>query len=156
MSAAGRTVELRRYRIPAGQRALKAQRIDGRVAVMDVPVDHDDHVYLVERHVQSSAELNGLAAEYTQRSQHLGQPAIVATRRSVAREIADSSPDGTNTPSGGDRLQAIAAMYRRHDALHTGRKHANTGAAIVDDACAHPWAQLLDAAHVRLGAGGSS
>jgi hypothetical protein len=63
MTAAGRIVELRRYRIPAGERALKAQRIDGRVAVMDVPVDHADRVYLVERHVQSQAELEGLAAE---------------------------------------------------------------------------------------------
>ena len=88
MTRAGRTVELCRYRIPAGQRALKAQRVDGRVAVIDVPVDHDDRVYLVERHVHSSAELQGLAAEYAQRSQQVGQPAIVATR-SVAREIAD-------------------------------------------------------------------
>ena len=31
---------------------MNAQRIDGRVAVMDVPVDHDDRVYLVERHIQ--------------------------------------------------------------------------------------------------------
>ena len=53
MTRAGRTVELARYRIPTGQRALQAQRIDGRVAVIDVPVDHDDRVYLVERHVQS-------------------------------------------------------------------------------------------------------
>ena len=32
MTPAGRTVELRRYRIPSGERALQAQRIDGRVA----------------------------------------------------------------------------------------------------------------------------
>jgi hypothetical protein len=38
MTAAGRIVELARYRIPAGERALQAQRIDGRVAVIDVPV----------------------------------------------------------------------------------------------------------------------
>ena len=39
MTPAGRIVELARYRIPSGERALQAQRIDGRVAVMDVPVD---------------------------------------------------------------------------------------------------------------------
>ncbi len=88
MTPAGRTVELRRYHIPAGERAVQAQRIDGRVAVVDVPIDHDDRVYLVERHIQSNAELEGLAAEYAERSQQLGLPAIVATR-SVAREIAD-------------------------------------------------------------------
>ncbi len=49
MTPAGKTIELKRYRIPTGQRALQAQRIDGRVAVMDVPVDHEDRVYLVER-----------------------------------------------------------------------------------------------------------
>ena len=31
MTSAGQIVELARYHIPAGQRALKAQRIDGRV-----------------------------------------------------------------------------------------------------------------------------
>ena len=57
MTTAGRIVELRRYRIPAGQRAVKAQRIAGRVAVMDVPVDHDDRVYLIERELTSQCEL---------------------------------------------------------------------------------------------------
>jgi hypothetical protein len=78
MTAAGRTVELTRYRIPAGQRALNAQRIDGRVAIIDVPVDHEDRVYLVERHVTSQAELQGLAAEYAQQSETCGVPAILA------------------------------------------------------------------------------
>ncbi|MEA2232897.1 MAG: hypothetical protein QOD83_2713 [Solirubrobacteraceae bacterium] len=83
MSTAGPTVELGRYRIPTGERALKAQRIDGRVAVIDVPVDHDDRVYLVERHVTSKAELDGLAHEYTQHSETCGRPAILATLRSA-------------------------------------------------------------------------
>ena len=89
MTAAGRTVELTRYRIPSGERALRAQRIDGRVAVMDVPVDHDDRVYLVERHVTSKAELDGLAAEYAQRSETCGLPAILATLRS-ADDLVDA------------------------------------------------------------------
>ena len=89
MTAAGRTVELTRYRIPAGERALNAQRIDGRVAVIDVPVDHDDRVYLVERHVESQAELQGLAAEYAQRSETCGVPAILATP-CTADELVDA------------------------------------------------------------------
>jgi len=89
MTAHGRVVELRRYRIPAGERALNAQRIDGRVAVMDVPVDHDDRVYLVERHLQSQRELEGLADEYVARSQACGVPAIVATLASVGN-LADA------------------------------------------------------------------
>ena len=83
MTPAGKTVELTRYRIPNGQRALQAQRIDGRVAVTDVPVDHDDRVYLVERHIESQAELHALAAEYAQRSETCGLPAIIATLRSA-------------------------------------------------------------------------
>ena len=83
MTQAGRIVELRRYRIPAGQRAVNAQRIAGRVAVMDVPVDHDDRVYLVERHVTSKAELDGLAHEYRRHSEACGIPAILATLRSA-------------------------------------------------------------------------
>jgi len=79
MSTAGQTVELRRYRIPAGQRAVHAQRIDGRVAVIDVPVDHPDRVYLIERHVHSYAELTGLADEYAQHSEACQMPAILAT-----------------------------------------------------------------------------
>jgi len=88
MTPAGRIVELGRYRIPAGQRALQAQRINGRVAITDVPVDHDDRVYLVERHIHSNAELHGLAAEYTAHSQACGQPAAIAHRR-IADELAD-------------------------------------------------------------------
>jgi hypothetical protein len=83
MTSAGRIIELRRYRIPAGQRALKAQRIDGRVAVMDVPVDYDDRVYLVERHITSERELHGLATEYAQRSETCGIPAVLAVLHTV-------------------------------------------------------------------------
>jgi hypothetical protein len=88
MTAAGRIVELRRYRVPSGVRALQAQRIDRRVAVMDVPVDHDDRVYLVERHITSSAELEGLASEYAARSEQVGVPAILAIAGLV--ELVDS------------------------------------------------------------------
>lgn len=89
MTPAGQIVELGRYRIPAGQRAVNAQRIEGRVAVVDVPVDHDGRVYLVERHIASRQELEGLAAEYAARSQSCGEPAILATRYSVDK-LADA------------------------------------------------------------------
>ncbi len=94
MTCAGRTVELRRYRIPAGERALNAQRINGRVAIIDVPVDHDDRVYLVERHIHTSAELEGLATEYTAHSEACGHPAVIAGRR-VAGELAAALSDAS-------------------------------------------------------------
>ena len=89
MSAqAGQRVELQRYRITTGERALVAQRIDGRVAVVDVPIDHEDRVYLVERHVTSQAELAGICAAYAEHSQHADQPAIVA-QRDLLDHLAD-------------------------------------------------------------------
>jgi hypothetical protein len=81
MTTAGQIVELARYHIPAGERALQAQRINGHVAVTDIPVDHDDRVYLVERHIHSKADLDGLTAEYTAHSQTLGRPAAIASPR---------------------------------------------------------------------------
>jgi hypothetical protein len=87
MTPAGRIVELKRYRIPAGERAIKAQRIAGHVAVMDVPVDHADRVYLIERHVESQAELQGVVDAYAQHSEAAGVPAILATLR-TADELA--------------------------------------------------------------------
>ena len=91
MTTAGKTVELCRYRIPAGERAIRAQRIDGRVAIIDVPVDHSDRVYLVERHVHSCAELQSLADEYALDSQSRGHPAIGSR--------ADASSRRTHAPA---------------------------------------------------------
>ncbi len=85
---AGRRVELRRYRITSGERALVAQRIDGRVAVVDLLVDHADRVYLVERHVSSQAELSGICAAYAEHSEHADRPAIAAQR-----DLLDSLAD---------------------------------------------------------------
>ena len=81
MTAAGQQRELARYQLADGTRAVVAQRIDGRVAISDVPVDHADRVYLIERHVHSQAELAGLVAAYVEHSQQAGCPAVVAHRR---------------------------------------------------------------------------
>ena len=88
MTAAGRIVELKRYEVSAGQRALQAQRIDGRVALMDVPVEPRRSLYLVERHLESPAGLQGLADEYAQRSEACGTPAIQATLQTADELVA--------------------------------------------------------------------
>jgi hypothetical protein len=66
-----------------------AQRIDGRVAISDVPVDHADRVYLIERHVHSQAERTALVAAYVEHSQQAGWPAVVAQRRQLD-ELVDA------------------------------------------------------------------
>jgi hypothetical protein len=50
----------------------------GSRASTDVPVDHADRVYLVERHVHSYDELAGLAAEYAARTEQRRMAAILA------------------------------------------------------------------------------
>ena len=89
MTAASAQHELARYQIPEGTRAVVAQRIDGRVAISDVPVDHTDRVYLIERHVHSQAELAGLVQAYVEHSHRAGCPAVVAQRRQLD-ELVDT------------------------------------------------------------------
>jgi hypothetical protein len=81
-STAGQRIEQARYTIPAGTRDLYAQRINGRVALVDVPIDHADRVLLVERHVESLAALHGIVAAYVEHSTRAGLPAPMASRRS--------------------------------------------------------------------------
>jgi len=79
VSTAGDRRELARYELPDGsERILCAQRVDGRVAISDIP-DSDDRgrVYLVERHVESTAAMEGLVAEYVHDALRRGEPAIL-------------------------------------------------------------------------------
>ena len=90
MTAAGARRELARYRLPEGTRAIVAQRIDGRVALTDMPVGATvGRVYLIERHVNSNAELTGLVAAYIEHSQQAGCPAAIAQRHQLD-ELVDA------------------------------------------------------------------
>lgn len=72
--------ELARYELPDGNvRALVAERIHGRVAVIDVPKTFAGRVYLVERHVASKAEMDGLVAAYIQNAEQRGEPPVLPT-----------------------------------------------------------------------------
>ena len=62
MTAAGARRELARYQLPSGPRVLYGQRINGHVAVSDVPAGEHGRVYLVERHVHSQDEMDALVA----------------------------------------------------------------------------------------------
>jgi len=81
MSTTGPCVELARYRLTTGERVLYGQRIDGQVAVIDVPSGDEGRVYLVERHVESKAALDGLVAAYLADSRRRAEPA--ARRRAA-------------------------------------------------------------------------
>ena len=90
MTTAGKRRELARYQLADGIRAVVAQRIDGLVALSDVPVDHAGRVYLIERHVHSQAELAGLVQAYIEHSKQAGCPAVIAQRRQLD-ELADAT-----------------------------------------------------------------
>jgi hypothetical protein len=82
----GCRVEQARYHIPAGTRVLYAQRIDGWVAL-------DDRVLLIERHIESLAELEGIVNAYVEHSTQAGMPGLLASRR-LLNELADElEPD---------------------------------------------------------------
>jgi hypothetical protein len=66
------------YQCDEGTRQLVAQRIDGTVALSDLPTGEQGKVYLVERQLSSMAELEGIAADYVELSQALGRPALRA------------------------------------------------------------------------------
>jgi len=75
-TTSGERRELARYRLPDGsERVLYAQRINGRVAVSDVPAHDIGRVYLLERHIESQAALHGLISAYLDDSRHRGEPA---------------------------------------------------------------------------------
>jgi hypothetical protein len=78
VSTAGRPHELARYRLPDGStRALVAQRINGRVAISDLPLQGEGRVYLVERQIESQAAIRGLVREYIEDATRRGEPAAL-------------------------------------------------------------------------------
>ena len=64
------------YECDEGTRQLVGQRINGRVALSDVPVGEVGKVYLVERHLTSMAELEAIEADYLALAARLGRPPL--------------------------------------------------------------------------------
>jgi len=90
MSAAGERVELARYEVRSGERVLYGQRINGAVAVVDVPAGEHGRVYLIERHLESKAALDALVADYLTISRRRGTPgAICPTVEALAQDTVD-------------------------------------------------------------------
>ena len=69
--ATGEQKILASYQSDEGTRQLVAQRVNGTVALSDIPTDHG-RVHLVERQLSSLAELEALIADYLQQAQRIG------------------------------------------------------------------------------------
>ena len=83
----GQRVELARYTIPAGERVLYGQRINGVVRLTDVPLTAGGRAYLVERELEQdgNAALQALVADYVEQAQRHGEiPMYVPLGRYLA------------------------------------------------------------------------
>jgi hypothetical protein len=71
----GQRVELARYTIPAGQRVLYGQRVNGIVRVTDVPVATGGRAYLIERELEQdgNAALQALIRDYVEQAELHGE-----------------------------------------------------------------------------------
>ena len=75
-SAVGRAQILGRYQCDEGSRQLVGQRVNGQVALSDVPAGDHGRVYLIERHLESLVELEAIAADYLALADQLGRPPL--------------------------------------------------------------------------------
>jgi hypothetical protein len=71
----GQRVELARYTVPAGERVLYGQRVDGVVRVTDNPANGRGRAYLIERELErdGNAALHALVADYVEQAQRHGE-----------------------------------------------------------------------------------
>ena len=87
----GKRTELARYRIPAGERVLYGQRVDGVVRVTDRPAQPGGRSYLVECELErdGNGALDALVADYLAQAQKLAAvPMSVAPLESWLEAIA--------------------------------------------------------------------
>ena len=73
----GQRVELGRYQVPAGERVLFGQRINGIVRVSDKPAGAAGRSFLVERGLERLGELDALVADFVAESERRGEPAAL-------------------------------------------------------------------------------
>jgi len=67
----GKRTVLARYTVPAGERILYGQRVDGIVRLTDRPASPGGRAYLVERGLQTKSELDGLLTDYLAQAEKL-------------------------------------------------------------------------------------
>jgi hypothetical protein len=67
----GPRTELARYTVPAGERVIYGQRVDGNVRVVDRPAAPGGRAYLVDRGLETKSELDALIADYRATAERL-------------------------------------------------------------------------------------
>jgi hypothetical protein len=94
----GGRVELGRYRIPAGERILYGQRVNGVVRVTDVPAHGRGRAYLVERELEQDghAALLALVADYIGQAELHGAVSMTAPAERWLEHADDEISDGAS------------------------------------------------------------
>ena len=74
-SRVGQRVELGRYRIPAGERVVYGQRINGVVRVTDNPAHGRGRAYVIERELEcdGNVALHAVVTDYVDQAQRHGR-----------------------------------------------------------------------------------
>jgi hypothetical protein len=67
-----------RYRVEEGERVICGQRIDGVVRVTDRPLAAGGRAYLIERELETKAEVDALVADYLAKARRLDMPPLAA------------------------------------------------------------------------------
>ncbi len=72
--------ELARYTVPAGERVIYGQRVDGIVRVVDRPAAPGGRAYLIERGLETKSELDALIADYRATAERLRPLRSIGTK----------------------------------------------------------------------------
>ena len=75
----GQRKELARYTVAEGERIIYGQRIEGVVRVTDRPAADTGRAYLIERGLESKAELDALVADYLEQATQLDRPPMLGS-----------------------------------------------------------------------------
>lgn len=91
----GERVELGRYTVPAGERIVYGQRVNGVVCVTDVPAHGRGRAYLVERELERDGydALNALVADYLDQARILDDVPMAVSPLTGVRSQAEGGAD---------------------------------------------------------------
>ena len=68
----GKRIRMATYTADVGERQIVGQRVDGEVRLYDEPARDGGRRWVIERGVESKAELEAIVADYPQKAQKLG------------------------------------------------------------------------------------
>ena len=68
----GKRIRMATYTADVGERQIVGQRVDGEVHLYDEPARDGGRRWVIERGVESRAELEAIVADYRQKAQKLG------------------------------------------------------------------------------------